>query len=140
LALAKEANVSPLYLTGDTNEKGAFGDKTISEFLRAKGVDKHAGIAVEASEPAPAKRGGRPKAEPAPVKGKGRKKSAVSAPAPDVVIDIEEVAELASSADIEEIDIAEEEIILLLKSLIIRARYNDIDKEILAGIKHALIC
>jgi hypothetical protein len=157
LALANVTDTDPLYVTGDAKEQGTFGDEAVDAFLCAKGLTSEAASVLKE----PAKRGPKPKTAEAPAKPTAKRKpktpdiaetfeetieeiiaEAVVVEAIEEAIEeaVEELAEeMADNAAIEDIAIPEEEVILLLRSLIIRARYNDIDAEILTGIKRALI-
>ncbi|MDR0248909.1 MAG: hypothetical protein LBI44_04545 [Oscillospiraceae bacterium] len=112
VAMAKVAGISPFYLTAELEKPGRFSEKVIAAFLGKLGISSPS--LSEEPDIAPA----------APAEADSDTPSLLH----------------TADTDIGDIDITEEEIIVLLKSLIIRARYNDIDTEILAGIKHALIC
>jgi hypothetical protein len=113
IALAKVGNVSPLFVTAHNDTQGRFNQRSLNSFFEITGYAH----LVEKPAPEP---------EPEPVQ-------------PDVAEPVYAEPDAEPTAAPDEYDINEDELILLISALNIRARWSDEARETLTRIAELLI-
>lgn len=134
ISLAKIATMDPSYFTGESDRPGRYSERKLNEFLAAHDLSAQIVINEEQTVMDDAI----PLIEPKPIK-----------PARGKVTEHTDIFDYAGGneddADLEDIggdvgaDVTDEELVILLKSLIVRARYNPFEAELLADIRNALL-
>ena len=141
LALAKTLNVSPYYLTGQSDETGTFSDAVMVGLLRELKYDK---LLAEAGLGEPRKRGRRKSAHTAAVKPTTDAVPDTVSEAPPAAVEPLPPEETAGAPAIMETPVladilTEDEAVLLLKAALLKAKAGGNSAEIARRIKALLL-
>ena len=135
--LAQTMNVSPFYLTGEADKREECTEELLREFLQKNNYGKLLG---DAPKPSLRKKSA-VKAEKPPKKTKTKKAAAAKAPKAAIAPVVSAPVEVPVEAPVEVLipDLTEDEMILLMKSIMLRAKSGGKYADLASALKNLLL-